>query len=165
MSEPTAHRPSACDAKRCNREALWPSLFGRATLLAANRRLNPVLLALRAVSSSEPTTATEFAVHVRERLSPELGIHLAGHFEAEESTAYFGAMARDAPWLRREIAALKDEHRRLLGLLARLVLAASGRDGPSVLARQAQRIAALLQAHERKEGHLLRRFLRADDAE
>jgi hypothetical protein len=148
-----------------SRDRHWPSLFGRATLLAADRRLNPVLVALRAACNRDPrTVAAAYAEQVRDVLSPELGIYLAEHFEAEESDDYFGAIAREAPWLGREITGMKDEHRRLLALLARLVLAAARRERPKVLAHQAQRITALLQMHERKEGHLLRRFFLADDA-
>ncbi len=142
------------------RAALWPSLFGRATLLGCSRHLTPVLVALRAACHREQ--AADAAAAARDRLTPELGIQLGELFAAEESGSYFGLIVRETPWLGREIASMKLEHETLLALLGRLVLAASGHESAKVVAAQAERIVLLLQAHERKEGHLLRRFLLAD---
>ena len=156
---------SAHRAEVRRRDPLWPSLFGRATLLAGNERLGPVLAALRAASNRDADGVAGSTAKIRGLLTAELRAQLAQHFGTEESESYFGLIVRETPWLGREIAGLKLEHAKLLTLLSALIMAATRREPVKVLAWQAEHITQLLQAHERKEGSLLRRFLLSDDAE
>jgi hypothetical protein len=152
-------RAFASTGKHCR----WPSLFGRATVLASEeQRLGRVLAALHRVNGHDPARAAAGTTLEAVGLRPMLCLVLAEHFAAEENDGYYGVFAANAPWLVRKIESLKEEHLTLLKLLAQLVRLASERAAANDLPWQAMRLTAMLQAHERKESLLLREFLLGD---
>jgi hypothetical protein len=124
-----------------------------------------VLAALSELGARKPGARTECVPRARELLTHELCVSLAAQFADEESESYFGVIAREAPWLAREIDGMRDEHRRLLACLSGLILEASDGAHAGTLAWGAERLTLLLELHERKEGYLLRRFLHSTGTE
>jgi hemerythrin len=137
-----------------------PSLFGRFTAgLRDHDHLRTTLGRLR-----EMCAAIQRQDGSADRLQPqtllgELRVDLARHFSAEEAEGYFGTIVEEAPSLRPQVEALKNEHTVMLevvDILCELALDVS--DSPR-LTDLARRLLARLEQHERRETALIRGLL------
>lgn len=157
---PSPRRAQLTVIEDVSTDYLWPSLFGRATLLRSHEQgLQTVFAALRAATQPVSARTLERAGHEGSRLPPALYLLLARHFAAEESEFYHGVLEASAPYLRHQLDQLRAEHLILLKLLARLV----GYDAPRDVAAHALPLMTFLQAHERKESALMHEFLFGQD--
>jgi hypothetical protein len=137
-----------------------PSLFGRFTaILQQHNHLGKTLRRLRsmcaALEKGELAFPPELAPSV---LLVALRTDLGGHFAAEESAEYFGAVVDDAPALASQIAGLKWEHMAMLrsaNVLSRVAL--DHARWPD-LAAPTRELVAQLERHERAESSLLSEF-------
>jgi hypothetical protein len=105
---------------------------------------------------------------VAPRLSPEHLIHtlrseLREHFAAEEADAYFGAIVRERPALAHTVAALRQEHQKLVKEADDLEGLARDRSRWSALPRPTLALMGHLRAHEHAKTRLLQEFFLRDE--
>jgi hypothetical protein len=137
-----------------------PSLFGRFTaILQDHDNLAKTLRSLRALCAAlEDGTDLLPAELSPKRLLEELRADLTGHFGAEESPEYFGAVMDEAPELVPAIGGLKWEHMTMLHAVEVLCGIALDRARWRDLAAPTRELIGQLERHERAESALLRRL-------
>ena len=147
------------------RHIALPNLFGRLTavwldhgeLIELLPRLEEMCLMLDSGRTVPPPS-----LHPS-RLVENLKARLARHFEAEETSGYFGTIAKQRPELLPAIVALKADHVAMLDELEALDRLAGDFTQWTRLSKRARALTSFLRQHDAAEADLMRRFLSADD--
>jgi Hemerythrin HHE cation binding domain len=135
-----------------------PSLFGRFTAIMRDHDdLNKTLRQLRAMCSALEAEQGALPAELEPpRLLGALRVHLAEHFEAEESDQYFGVVVEEQPSLKTQIAALKWAHLTMMRALDGLCVLAAETGQWQQLPGPTRDLVTQLELHEREESGLLR---------
>ena len=140
-----------------------PTLFGRITAVQRDHTaLLEMVARLRELQStlSELDDCTPISPLY---LIQDFALQLYGHFAAEESEAYFGALASERPSLRNRVDGLRADHVHIVRTLAHIPVRAAGGTSGREISTLLGATLDFLQAHERRENLLMQDYLLRDE--